>query len=268
MDNEPKVEETSSELDNSQNEMMPPSNSGCMKQFGKGCLITVVVMLILGSIGAVVMYRRIQDAGGWTPYLNKKSAEYMQYAVKANIEKLPLNKNEKESITEPMTILAEKMRTGQIDTARSVKLVQAAYHTILPEVLMVLSFQAKRVKPENRAASLTVNRVLNGLLDGKLTAESMNKFNEIVLNNPEQFSKIHSYEGENQDPGKGIEFKELSDEDVDLALRMLGEIADGAGLPATRKDLNFTPIITKLIDSLEAESSSKETSADKKAEPK
>ncbi len=256
MDTEPKTEEAPRELESDQYDSIPSGNSGCYKQLGKGCLITFIVLLVLGSIGAIVIYRSVQKAGGWKSYLNKKSAEYMQYAVKANLENLPLNKHEKESISAPMAILADKMRIGQIDAIKSVKLVQAAYHTSLPEVLMLLSFQAKRIKPENKAAALTVNRVLNGLLSGKITPSGMVKFNQIVLNKPEQLDKIHSYKGDAQDPSKEIEFKELTQQDVDLAVRTLGELADRAGMPKIRQDLNFTPIIMNLINSISEESSS------------
>ncbi len=255
MDTEPKTEDTPRELESSQYDSAPSGNSGCYKQFGKGCLVVLIVLLVLGSIGAIVMYRKVQAEGGWQPYLNKKSAEYMQYAVKANLETLPLNKLERESITTPIAVLADKMRTGEIDAAKSVKLVQSAYHTCLPEVLMLLSFQSKRIKPEDKPAALIVNRVLSGLLSGKITTGGMAGFNKIVLNKPEQFDKIHSYNGKTEDPGKGVEFKELSPQDVELAVRTLTEIADGAGIPNARQDLNFTPIITNLINSTCAEPS-------------
>ena len=123
-----------------------PGGSGCMKRLGIGCLIASGVLLLVGVVGGYLFYRSVQKEGGWEAYINKKSAEYLDYIVDAGVQSLPLNKVERESISVPIARLSEKMKSGEISAEKSMELVNNAMHTCLPEVFIVLVFQARQEK--------------------------------------------------------------------------------------------------------------------------
>ncbi|MBN2643477.1 MAG: hypothetical protein JXR78_17630 [Victivallales bacterium] len=242
-----------------------PGSSGCMKRLGIGCLIVSVVLLLIGVVGGYFFYRSVQNAGGWEAYINKKSAEYLNYIVDAGVKSLPLNKVERESISMPVARLSEKMKSGEISAEKSMELVSNAMHTCLPEVFIVLVFQARQEQmqeKENSEDQLTVNRTAYGLLSEKIKPEALKPFNSIIIDRPELLENMRAEDNPAKNDVRQIKFKDISTTDARLAMDTLKSIADTAAIPLQRHTLDFAPKINALIDAIDTSSVAKTDAGD------
>jgi hypothetical protein len=236
-----------------------PGGSGWMKRLGIGCLVVSVVLLLIGVVGGYFFYRSVQNAGGWEAYINKKSAEYLNYIVDAGVKSLPLNKVERDSITIPVARLSEKMKSGEISAEKSMELVNNAMRTCLPEVFIVLVFQARQEQmqeKENSEDQLTVNRVAYGLLTEKIKPEALKPFNSIVIDRPELLENMRTDSHAKNDV-RQIKFKDISATDALLAMDTLKNIANTAAIPLQRHTLDFSSKINAIIDAIDTSSAAK-----------
>lgn len=219
-------------------------NKETMKKVGIGCLIVLAVLAVIGVIGGLKLRSAIKEAGGWEPFVRKKSAEYMRLAVNEAVTILPLNTMEKQTIIEPVAKLSERMSKGEVTPEQSQLIVEACYRSRLPEALLALVFQRKYVKDNQEEAKLTVNRFVKGILTGKITGDDTGRFTVLMLAEPRALELMRQPDRKEQAPAQGLKLKEeISPEDIAKALELMKAAADKAGMPFLRSDLNFTPMI-------------------------
>ncbi len=222
---------------------------GYMKQLGIGCLILLAILLVGGVIIFFQFRSSIKAAGGYEAWKNKKSAEFIDYVVKQSMAPLPLNELEKASINQVADKVSARIQKGEIDVVKCTELVNAGYRSILPEVFIALTFQQRHLKPDNVAGIMAVNRFANGMLQGKIDIEAAWPFISIAVVNPEAVRKLHNVEKvAGKDPASEIKFHEnMPAGEIAKAIAAMQEAADKAGMPNTRTDLNFAPLLEKLI---------------------
>jgi len=228
--------------------MSEEKKSGCMKKIGIGCLVLLGIVIVAGVIIGIRFHSAVKAAGGYESWKNRKTAEFMDYAVRQSLSGLPLNNTEKATITKVTDRLAEQLRRGEINPEKSTEMILAAYHGALPEVFIALYFQSRFLKNDADAA-LTVNRFAGGLLTGKIAFDDTMPFLRLVLVDSNVLAQMHGLaSAPRKDPAQEIKFREkLSAQEITNAVAAMKTAADRAGVSPVRGNLDFTPVLEKIL---------------------
>jgi len=220
-----------------------------LKKVGIGCLVAFAILALILTVGGIKIYFDVKKAGGVDKYVNQKSAEELQYRVNVALDSLPLNTPEKQTISAPVARLAERMASGGISPAQSNLIVARTFQSPALEVLIALLFQNRHVDAKDDAARLTLNRFNNGLLDGKISAADAAPVLQLILVDASVLPEIRrSGDLLKQELTQKMQFKNtVSVEDRNKCLELMKAAADRAAVPPARRDLNFTPVLEKII---------------------
>ncbi|MDD3119429.1 MAG: hypothetical protein PHQ27_09635 [Victivallales bacterium] len=219
-----------------------------MKQIGIGCLILLIIV-IAGGVAVGLWFRyEVNKAGGFEVWKNKKISEFIDYSVHQVLAELPLNKQEKESITRVVNQFSQRLTRGEIPSEQVAKVILGFYGSSLPEAFIALNFQGKYLKRDTGGA-LQVNRFVNGLLGGKISIKDAEPFFQLVMVNPEALDQLHNLKSsEHQDISQKLKLREgLSEADISKAVDVLRNTANHAGMATVRVDLNFYPLLEGIL---------------------
>ena len=225
-------------------------NNPVLKKVGIGCLIGLGIILLFAVIGGIKIYFDVKNAGGMDNYVRQKSAEELQYRINAAVDALPLNTPEKQSITTPVRLLAERMAKGDVSVKQSSLLVVKTFQSPAIEAIIALLFQNRNIDTKDEEAKLTVNRFVSGLLDGKISPTDAAGFLQLILTEPGILPEIRRGGDQlKQETAQKLKFKDnISLEDRNKCLELMKSAADRAAIPFARRDLNFTPVVTQIIN--------------------
>jgi hypothetical protein len=207
----------------------PPRRS-CLASCFYGCLITFVVLVILGGIAAYYISKHWKD---WASTIGSA-------ALKETIEATELPEQEKDEISEQIDRLAAAFRQGQITKEQMAEIVQQVVGSPLMTTLAVSAIEKKYVTgsglndQEKVEAHQTLRRFLRAAIDQKIDEEGMNGAMQHVARR-------------NKDGNW-----ELKDRVTDDELRaFLGEaktLADDAGVPAEPEEIDPSDEFKRIID--------------------
>jgi len=197
-----------------------------LKYIGIGCLGVVIVLAVL------VAY----IAWNWRAW----SANQIRERVMLIVETSGLPQPQREAILADVDALAEQFKAGEVSTDE-LRMIAEQLQGILPAAL-VYTFEVKYLpqsgldEQEMQEAALTAQRYARGLVEGRISDESMQKIVPMMTK---------------ETPQEGDILKtEMSDEQVRDILAIMTEQVEAAGIPAEPYVVDFATRIDAAITSV------------------
>jgi hypothetical protein len=207
----------------------PPRRS-CLSSCFYGCLITFVVLVILGGIAAYYISRHWKE---WASTIGSA-------ALKETIEATELPAQEKDEIGEQVDRLADAFRRGLITKEQMAEIVQHVVDSPLMTTLAVSAIEKKYISPsglndqEKIQARQTLRRFLRGAIDKEIDEEGMNGAMQHV--------------GRRNKDGNWELKDRVTDDELREFLSEAKKLADDAGVPAEPEDIDPSDEFKRIID--------------------
>lgn len=210
-------------------EQKPKKMSGCAKA-GIGCGIALVILLIIGAIGA------------WWVAVNAKSwgASLFTTGVNVVLDQSSLADDQKQAIKTRVDQVSEDFVAGKItveqftqavDNLDVESLVGAGVAQYMGSGLIEASELSAEEKERGRVA---LNRVAHGLLEGQIDVEDFKDIMSPVMVNPD---------------GEDLNFKQNpTNEELTQVMDDAADLADKAGVPEQVEELDFASKVNEAFD--------------------
>jgi hypothetical protein len=195
-----------------------------------GCLITFVVLVVLGGLALYWMW----------PHLKEFASNVGSATLKKAIEATELPEQEKDEIGDQIDRVAAAFRQGQITGEQMAQIVQQVVESPLMTTLAVSAIEKKYITgsgltdAEKAEAHHTLRRFLRAAIDQKIDEEGMNDAMKHVAT-------------KNKDGNWELKDR-VTDEELRAFLTEAKKLADDAGVPAEPVDVDPSDEFKRIID--------------------
>ena len=195
-----------------------------------GCLITFLVVLVLGIIAGVWVWYNWRD---W-------AAAAGSQALKQGIEQTQLPADEKQDINLQIDRVAEAFRTEQISTKKLADLVQDLADSPLMTSIAASAIDAHYIArsglsdEEKTEATQTLRRFLRGVVDKKINEGAVDS--------------AMAHVADREADGSWELRDQISDEDLRKFLEVAKAEADKAQIPAEPEDFDPSDEMKRIVD--------------------
>ena len=195
-----------------------------------GCLATVVVVLLLGTVATIWIYRNAKD---W-------AAAGISTVVKQGIDQSDLPPQEKDQIKVEIDRAANAFKSGQMSAEQAALLMQNLMESPLMTTLAAAAVEAKYLNKsglsdeEKAEAKVTLQRFLRGSIDQDISKKSSDAaISHIADRQPDGNYRIRD---------------KFSDADLRAFLAEAKKAADEAQIPEQPQEFDPSDEVKRIID--------------------
>ncbi len=205
---------------------------GC---FAKGCIVTIILVFVLGVTGGLVVYYK---AGDWT---RRGIAFGVDKGAEAMFDGLKLPADEKKAALEAIKDFSDRIRNNKITMEQGTKLGQKLMEGPLPIVIACRAFEvmylqkSKLDEAAKKQAHIDVTRFAHGLANKKIDRDKAKPIMDVVCepnpSNPKQKKLKNS----------------ITDDELKQCLKIMKEESDKAGIANKEYKIDIAAEIRKAI---------------------
>ena len=202
------------------------SGGGCLKAFGIGCVVVIIIAVILGIVVS-------KNYKSW-------AATVINTGVKEFVKQSPLPDDQKAKVLDQVSHVTREYEAGNISNEQMARIVEKVIQSPMFPIAAVYLVDSHYVKisdmteEEKSAAQIDLQRFARGVIEDKI---SLDRLDEVL-------APISEPSG-----GDQISLKQkVTRQELDSFLANVKSEADAASIPNEPFEINFAEELGKTID--------------------